>query len=90
MSLKCCSTDNFALIQITFRILSAKLHNFLKQTTAEAWKIILRGFSYRSSILYSRSFPIEIDLMELKMKSKYVEEYSDPKKMDITVLKATK
>ena len=40
--------------------------------------------------LINCSFSIEIDLMELKMKSKYVKEYSDPKKMDITVLKATK
>ena len=35
-------------------------------------------------------FSVEIDLMELKMTSKYMKEYSDPKKMDITVLKATK
>ena len=39
---------------------------------------------------FRSSFSVEIDLMELKMTSKYVKEYSDLKKMDITVLKATK
>ena len=35
-------------------------------------------------------FSIEIDLTELKMKSKYVKKYSELKKMDIKVLQATK
>ena len=49
MSLKYFLTDYFVLIQITFRISSAKLQNFLvakssKQRPIEAWKILLRGF----------------------------------------------
>ena len=49
-----------------------------------------RCSGYHPFGLINCSFSIEIDLMELKMKSKYVKEYSDPKRMDITVLKATK
>ena len=41
-------------------------------------------------LLHNRSFSTEIDLMEFKMKSKYAKEYSNLKKMDITVLKGTK
>ena len=46
--------------------------------------------SRRASLPFLAPFSVEIDLMELKMTSKYVKEYSDPKKMDITDLKGTK
>ena len=35
MSLKYCLTEDFLLIEITFRILNAKLHNFLRSQSSQ-------------------------------------------------------
>ena len=51
---------------------------------------VISDATYHPFGLINRAFSIEIDLMNIQMKSKYAKEYSNLKKWDITVLKATK
>ena len=54
------------------------------------WTEVISDATYHPFGLINCSFSIKIDPMGIKMKRKYAKEYSNLKKWDITVLKATK